>query len=109
MITVKQQCCLQYFGAEWCLTSFVHTQCTLSNVHNVEIEALPNYNNFGCTKVAISVSTEAFLCQKSKKQQHQQSVHLLHTISQIKRSLHVIKIHMIIYINKKGKYWALSI
>ena len=27
MITVKQQCCLQYFGAEWCLTSFVHTQC----------------------------------------------------------------------------------
>ena len=28
-------------------------------------------------KVAISASPEAFLCQKSKKEQHQQVVHLL--------------------------------
>ena len=31
----------------------------------------------GYMKVAISASTEAFLCQKSKKEQHQQVVHLL--------------------------------
>ena len=55
MMTVKQQCCLhvKYSGAEWCITSFLHTQCTPSNVHNIEIEALSNCNNFGCMKVAI--------------------------------------------------------
>ena len=31
----------------------------------------------GYMKVAISASTEVFLCQKSKKEQHQQVVHLL--------------------------------
>ena len=31
----------------------------------------------GCMKVAISASPEAFLCQKSKKEQHQQVVYLL--------------------------------
>ena len=72
-MTAKKLYSLQYSGAEWCITLFRHTQCTLCwNQRPLQFATVCGY-----MKVAISASTEAFLCQKSKKEQHQQVVHLL--------------------------------
>ena len=62
MMTAKKLCSPQYSCEEWCITSFLLTQYTLLKSKPSPTEAICGY-----MKVAISASTEAFLCQKKTR------------------------------------------
>ena len=96
MRTAKKLYALQYSGAEWCTTSFLHTQCTLCwNQRPLQLQQFAVI-----WKLLFLHQLKHFSVKKARKN-NINKLSTYFTISQIK--LHVILINMIIYSDKNGK------